>query len=169
MTTSRPRPSGSGTILTARLTVIAALFATPALADPPPAGFHFYCLKNDCSQSGAASVPHFTRLVADLRTVTASVSRSIRYRNARSEQWRANVSVGNCDDFALTKRARLIGIGYPASALRMAVGHTGAGEYHAFLVVVIFAASWLSTTSQTKSFRSARQSFGSARWLLRTR
>lgn len=123
-------------MLTARLAIIAALFATLALADPPPAGFQFYCLKNDCSRYGAASVPYSTQLAADLRKVTAAVNQSIRYRNDRSEVWRANVSVGDCEDFTLTKRSRLIRMGYPASALRMAVGTTHKGEYHAVLVVV---------------------------------
>lgn len=123
-------------MLTARLAIIAALFATPVVAEPPPAGFQIFCLKNDCSRSGAASVPYSAKLVADLRKVTASVNRSIIYRSEKGEKWSVNVSSGDCEDFALTKRARLIRMGYPASALRMAVGYTSKGEYHAFLVVV---------------------------------
>lgn len=121
----------------ARLSIAAALLiSSPVLADPPPAGFQFYCLKNDCSRSGAASVPYSKALMSDLRKVTASVNRSIRYRSEKGEKWSVNVSSGDCEDFALTKRARLIRMGYPTSALRMAVGHTSKGEYHAFLVVV---------------------------------
>ena len=121
----------------ARIFLAAALLiSTPVLAEPPPAGFQFYCLRNNCKPSGAASIPYSDKLMVDMSRVTTSVNRSIRYRTEGRERWQANVSSGDCEDFALTKRHRLIRMGYPASALRMAVGHTSKGEYHAVLVVV---------------------------------
>lgn len=40
--------------------------------------------------------------------------------------------MGDCEGFALTKRARLIRMGDLASTLRMAAGYTSAGEYPPF-------------------------------------
>lgn len=111
------------------------LSASPTLAEPPPAGFQFYCLTNDCRPSGASFVSYTAQLLSDLRRVTVSVNRSIRYRPDAAEKWSVNVSSGDCEDFALTKRYRLTQMGYPSSALRLAVGHTKDGTYHAVLVV----------------------------------
>jgi predicted transglutaminase-like cysteine proteinase len=119
----------------AKLTLAAFLLAAPALADAPPVGFQIYCLKNDCSPSGASSVPYSAKVMADMQRVTAAVNGSIRYRSDKTEEWRVNVSAGDCEDFAMTKRSRLMRMGYPASSLRLAVGHTAKGEYHAVLVV----------------------------------
>jgi predicted transglutaminase-like cysteine proteinase len=104
------------------------------LAEAPPIGFQLFCLKNDCSPSGAASVPYTAKVMDDLAKVTKAVNGSIRYRAESGDKWSVNVSSGDCEDYALTKRARLMKMGYPASALRMAVGHVS-GVYHAVLVV----------------------------------
>lgn len=121
----------------AKLAVLFSLLATPALAEAPPVAYQIYCLRfGGCEAGGAASVPYTQKLAQDLAKVTRSVNRSIAYRPDKGEVWKANVSAGDCEDYALTKRARLIRMGYPSSALRMAVGYTRKGEYHAVLVVM---------------------------------
>ncbi|MNL79260.1 hypothetical protein D3C87_2058250 [compost metagenome] len=45
------------------------------------------------------------------------------------------MTAGDCEDFALTKRDKLIALGWPARALRVAVAKTSWGEGHAVLVV----------------------------------
>jgi predicted transglutaminase-like cysteine proteinase len=47
----------------------------------------------------------------------------------------AGGGAGDCEDFALTKRRKLIQQGIPASALRIAVAMTPSGEGHAVLLV----------------------------------
>lgn len=52
-----------------------------------------------------------------------------------SDEWQVNVAQGDCEDFALTKRDRLIAAGFSSRALRLAVAQTSSGEGHAVLVV----------------------------------
>ena len=100
-----------------------------------------FCAQNpaECAAGGGAS-EIFLSPFADkqLRAVNASVNRSIRPVNDRPDQgdvWQVNVKSGDCEDFALTKRDRLIAMGWSAKALRIAVTKTPAGEGHAVLVV----------------------------------
>lgn len=121
----------------AKLAVLFSLLASPALAEAPPVAYQIFCIRfGGCEPGGATSVPYTQQLAKDLAKVTSSVNRSIAYRPDKGEVWKANVSAGDCEDYALTKRVRLIRMGYPASALRMAVGYTRKGESHAVLVVV---------------------------------
>ena len=54
----------------------------------------------------------------------------------RAEYWTIPTDgFGDCDDYAVTKRARLIAAGVPASALRLAVAITPRSVRHAVLTV----------------------------------
>jgi predicted transglutaminase-like cysteine proteinase len=50
---------------------------------------------------------------------------------------------GDCEDYALEKRRRLIAAGVPAQALSMAVAVTARGETHAVLVVAFESGDWV--------------------------
>ena len=50
---------------------------------------------------------------------------------------------GDCEDYALEKRRRLIAAGVPAAALSMAVATTARGEGHAVLVVSMESGDWV--------------------------
>lgn len=50
--------------------------------------------------------------------------------------WREGASAGNCNDYAMTKRGRLLDLGWPSSALLLAVAAVPGGEGHLVLVVV---------------------------------
>lgn len=50
---------------------------------------------------------------------------------------------GDCEDYALEKRRRLIEAGVPAAALSMAVAVTARGESHAVLVVAMDQGDWV--------------------------
>jgi predicted transglutaminase-like cysteine proteinase len=50
---------------------------------------------------------------------------------------------GDCEDYALEKRRRLVAAGVPASALSMAVAVTARGEVHAVLVVRFQSGDWV--------------------------
>ena len=49
--------------------------------------------------------------------------------------WKVNVRSGDCEDFALTKRSRLMAMGWSSRAMRIATAYTPSGEGHAVLVV----------------------------------
>jgi predicted transglutaminase-like cysteine proteinase len=51
------------------------------------------------------------------------------------DRWEADVAAGDCEDYALTKRRKLIALGWSARALRIAVARTASVEGHAVLVV----------------------------------
>lgn len=105
-----------------------------------PFAFVKFCRNNpaDCSYSGGASVAYLTKeREKELRRVNAQINRSIRPTNeiGSSDDWEADVASGDCEDFALTKRRRLIALGWSPRTLRIAVARTASGEGHAVLVV----------------------------------
>ena len=52
-----------------------------------------------------------------------------------TDVWKIGGSSGDCEDYALTKRAALLRKGFPTSALLMTTVVTGRGESHAVLMV----------------------------------
>lgn len=55
----------------------------------------------------------------------------------------SRAGVGDCEDYALEKRARLLAAGVPAEDLRIACCFTETGEYHAILIARDGAADWI--------------------------
>ena len=105
-----------------------------------PFAFVRFCRDNpaDCGRAEGPSVAQLTvSREKELRRVNAEVNRSIRAVSeaGRRDRWQADVAAGDCEDFALTKRRRLIALGWPPRTLRLAVTRTAAGEGHAVLVV----------------------------------
>jgi predicted transglutaminase-like cysteine proteinase len=125
--------------------------AAPALADTAsgvpqlqtsgsftaPVGFQIFCLTNPAHcHGGGGSQVRLTQAVLDtLKSINNRVNRSIAPRGDRRDEWAINVSSGDCEDYALTKRAALIRAGLPAGALRIAAATTRSGVGHAVLVV----------------------------------
>ena len=68
------------------------------------------------------------------RTVNGSI-RAVNYADLNAHRWSVAPTEGNCNDYAVTKRAELLRQGFPAGALRMAVARTRWGEGHTVLVV----------------------------------
>lgn len=105
-----------------------------------PFAFIRFCRKNqdDCQAGeGHAIVQMNAQLNRELFSINAQVNRAIRPVNDgdNDDQWAADVTSGDCEDFALTKRRKLISAGWPSRSLRIAVARTAAGEGHAVLVV----------------------------------
>lgn len=102
-----------------------------------PMAFIEFCTKNKshCAISGNKEVNLTSASLGILKRVNREINRSIKPRSEQRDVWKVNVKSGDCEDFALTKRAKLIKHGFPASALRMAVARTPFGEGHAVLVV----------------------------------
>jgi len=80
---------------------------------------------------------------------------------------------GDCEDYALEKRRRLIEAGVPESALSMAVAVTARGETHAVLVVSFASGDWVldnltpwATPWEDLNYRWVqRQVAGSSTWM----
>lgn len=120
--------------------------ATPSIAASrnsaaslSPLGFKVFCIRNpeQCVASGPKSIDMSDATMVKLKRVNLDVNRSIRPVNdARGRDvWTINPSSGDCEDYVVTKRARLIKMGFPPSALRIARGKTRGGVGHAVLLV----------------------------------
>ncbi|MGO7733174.1 transglutaminase-like cysteine peptidase [Rhizobium leguminosarum] len=98
-----------------------------------------FCARNaqDCSITGQGWEVVLSPLIEkQLRDVNRSVNRSIRAQSdGQNDVWQTDVASGDCEDYALTKRARLIAKGQPSAALRIAVTKTPDHVGHAVLVV----------------------------------
>ena len=51
------------------------------------------------------------------------------------DSWEVNVAAGDCEDFVLTKRRKLISLGWSPRTLRIAVARTASGEGHAVVAL----------------------------------
>lgn len=102
-----------------------------------PLGFQIFCLKNrtECRAGGKSSVSMDADLMGALKRVNMRVNSDISPRVDKGDVWAINVKYGDCEDYALTKRSKLISQGVSASALRIAYVKTRTGEGHAVLVV----------------------------------
>jgi predicted transglutaminase-like cysteine proteinase len=105
-----------------------------------PFAFVKYCVANaaDCAdEHGVLSVSLTSTLMRQLRQVNIQVNRSItpQLDTDGDDEWQADVSAGDCEDYALTKRRRLIELGWSPNALRMAIAYTPNNNGHAVLVV----------------------------------
>jgi predicted transglutaminase-like cysteine proteinase len=102
-----------------------------------PLAFQLFCLQNpnDCQRSRRDVVRYTPGVVSLLNSVNSAVNRSIRPTRERTDVWSISTRSGDCDDYVMTKRHRLIAAGLPASALRVAVVRTPRGEGHAILIV----------------------------------
>lgn len=109
----------------------------------PPFAHILFCARNpsECQDNHGASVVLLTpERLKELSTLNRKINRAIRGRNdsdasMNGDLWQVNVKSGDCEDFALTKRSRLISIGWSSRALRIATAVTRSGEGHAVLIV----------------------------------
>lgn len=83
------------------------------------------------ARNGAVQITR--RLASDLVTINHQVNNSIRPR--RGDRWQVEPRFGDCKDYALTKKSRLMSKGWPSSALLVATAFTAAGVRHAVLIV----------------------------------
>ena len=109
----------------------------PGLA---PGAFVRFCVANaqDCQASAGEDTIATTAKDLDLlKSINTEINHSIepRYDQVSHDRWQADVASGDCEDYALTKRRRLIQAGFAPAALRIAVARTWSGEGHAVLVV----------------------------------
>ncbi|EJZ17232.1 transglutaminase-like cysteine peptidase [Rhizobium sp. Pop5] len=109
----------------------------------PPFAQVLFCAQNpaECRDNNGLSVVTLDdKQMQQLTDVNSTVNRTMIGRNDPSTElngdvWKVNVRSGDCEDFALTKRSRLIAMGWSSRALRIATAYTPSGEGHAVLVV----------------------------------
>ena len=101
-----------------------------------------FCVRNpnECAAADGVSTMDVDATRSEqLRQVNRSVNREISPSSDRSgtggDIWQVEAQSGDCEDYALTKRARLIALGWSPRALRIAIAFTRSGEGHAVLVV----------------------------------
>ena len=77
---------------------------------------------------------------AQLEQVQREVNRTVAFASDQAvwghgEYWEPATTSGDCEDIALAKRARLMRLGWPVEALRIAVATDEHGRLHALLTV----------------------------------
>jgi len=81
-----------------------------------------------------------------LDAINRQVNRSHKYvpEIAGRDEWRVmgEGDHGDCEDFALTKRARLLEAGWPADNLRLGICRTPGGEHHGVLTADAAGTTW---------------------------
>lgn len=105
-----------------------------------PYGHVEYCTRNasDCRNRSASAKLPASRLSL-LQSVNKAVNRAIKptadkIAFGRREYWTSKARSGDCEDFALAKRAKLLRKGFKSSQLLLTMGHNGR-EAHTVLVV----------------------------------
>jgi predicted transglutaminase-like cysteine proteinase len=134
-------------------------FDTPALA---PLAHTFFCMQypQDCVvrkltfRHGIVYTPFVrTKLELteqrwnDLAAVTVAVNRAIRPEantgGLLAERWLIAPVAGDCNDYAVTKRHRLIALGWPPQSLLLAEVVTAWGEHHLVVVASLDAGDFV--------------------------
>ncbi|WP_322988243.1 transglutaminase-like cysteine peptidase [Hoeflea sp.] len=131
-----------------------------------PYGHVEYCSRNasDCrGRSASAKLPS-ARLNL-LRNVNNAVNRAITAVDdkdafGRKEYWTARTRKGDCEDFALAKRAKLMRKGFKPSQLLLTMGYSG-GVAHTVLVVRTRDGDFVldNLNHEVKPVRAASMSF----------
>jgi predicted transglutaminase-like cysteine proteinase len=104
-----------------------------------PFAFVKFCAANpdQCEDTGGEQTARLDdKRRNELVAVNRAVNRAIRPKHDApgKDSWRVDVAAGDCEDYALTKKKRLMQLGWSSRALRIAVVTTGSGEGHAVLV-----------------------------------
>lgn len=103
-----------------------------------PFAYIRFCVQNvgDCRQSnGPQTVDWDAATKTEVTRINLRVNRSITPKADAVESWDADVTSGDCEDYALTKRRALLARGLPSGALRIATAMTPEGEWHTVLVI----------------------------------
>lgn len=131
-----------------------------------PYGHVEYCSRNasDCrSRSASSKLPAVSLTV--LKRVNVSVNHAIKPQAdlqtfGRKEYWTSRTRKGDCEDYALAKRAKLLRQGFKSSQLLLTMGHNGL-EAHTVLIVRTRDGDFVldNMTDDVKTVQSAGMSF----------
>lgn len=129
--------------------VLAFAFVLPLLAGIPvvgadlrapsitPLAMQAFCHRwpGECRAAPDGVAEWTPHLVTLLNQTNAGVNQDIGPRADPGGDWEIEPAFGDCNDYVLTKRSRLIRLGVPPGALRVAITTTRSGTAHAILVV----------------------------------
>jgi predicted transglutaminase-like cysteine proteinase len=145
--------SGFGTLLAAAGTLAtgtplaASLPGRPAPGSTPmalgrtvvaPIAAIRFCMDNaaECQSGRPATVALTEERWAELEAVNREVNAAITPKPDEGlDTWTLGAAAGDCDDYAVEKRHRLIARGWPRGAVTLAVARIGGGEFHLLTVV----------------------------------
>jgi predicted transglutaminase-like cysteine proteinase len=116
---------------------------------PIPSGYFQLCStspeacqlnKGSLPTNGEGVLVSSPAILQQLASVNSAVNRAIRpvadiVQYHVEDRWSVEPKRGDCEDYALTKKARLIGLGWPSGALLLAVAATSRNEEHVVLIV----------------------------------
>ncbi|MBO9653031.1 transglutaminase-like cysteine peptidase [Agrobacterium sp. SOY23] len=115
-------------------------FMTTTRSTIAPIAFAKFCedAADQCIRIGDRDTVELTKENrAELQRINYEINTSISYAGERDgeDDWKLNPASGDCEDFAVTKRQRLLRAGWPSGALRIATARTTEGIGHAVLIV----------------------------------
>jgi len=114
-------------------------YITEARRSVEPFAHVMFCTRTpgECARSrNVAAVALTADKLNALTAINSSVNRQISPKSDQGDDvWTLSPASGDCEDYAVTKRHALIQRGWPASALKLAIGKTGTAEGHLVLVV----------------------------------
>jgi predicted transglutaminase-like cysteine proteinase len=135
---------------------------------PSPAGFISFCLRfpDQCDAPGGPSViPLSPATWQRLQHVNREVNNAIwpeddRRHYGRAEYWTIPTDgFGDCEDYALTKRQRLLRLGFPMRALRIAVVWAPGPGRHAVLIAATSGGEFVLDNVQYEILERSRTSY----------
>ncbi|CAN7227975.1 MULTISPECIES: transglutaminase-like cysteine peptidase [Rhizobium/Agrobacterium group] len=105
-----------------------------------PIAFAKFCdnAADQCVRIGDRDTIELTKQKrTELQRINSEINSAIAYVGELEgqDEWKLNPASGDCDDYAVTKRQRLLRAGWPSGALRIATARTPSGIGHAVLVV----------------------------------
>lgn len=102
-----------------------------------PVGYALFCAMNrsECLPSPDITIAADAQTMGVINRINRAVNASIMPKTEKVEKWTLEPKSGDCEDYAITKRHRLIRAGIPAGSLRIAVVTIPSGERHAILIV----------------------------------
>lgn len=119
-------------------------FGAPVLA---PMGHSRFCLRypDDCQvhaidfrhRNIALTAERWNELNSVNREVNRDIVPDVPIESGATEEWRIAPQVGDCKDYAVTKRHELLARGWPSRALLLSEVVVPSGEHHLILVVRI--------------------------------
>lgn len=117
---------------------------TVGLTNPPPGAVQF-CLRHPAECQPVRRQMAMPARMADLVKVNREVNEQIvpmvdSEQHGMREKWSIPTRYGDCEDFAILKRKRLIAMGWPSSSLLLAVAYprgVASRDGHAVLIAAL--------------------------------
>lgn len=117
----------------------ATAFSPEGSVAPTPPGYAAFCERTafGCARDRVRGVDPRAMSPAEwaiLEAVNSSINRRIAPVMEKVDVWREDAKAGDCEDYALAKRAVLLDLGWNASQLLLAYGDAELDQPHAVLI-----------------------------------